>query len=189
MKHNIEGYESMTPEEKLAALEAYEPDMSDWVRKSERDKAASEAAEYKRRLREKMTEDEAKAAQDAEERAAAEAELREALARVKELEAEKTIGTYVASYLAMGYDEKTAKSSAVALVNGDMETVFKNQRTVAEAREKALRAELLKQTPSPAAGSDGSPMTKKDFSKMTLDEKQAFALENPDEYAAMFAAE
>lgn len=187
MKINIEGYESMTTEEKLAALEAYEPDMSDWVRKSERDKAASEAAEYKRKLREKMTEDEAKAAQDAEERATAEAELKEALARVKELEHEKTVGTYVTSYLAMGYDEKMAKSSAEALAKGDTETVFKNQKAFAEAKEKALRAELLKQTPSPAAGNDGGGMTKKDFSKLTLDEKQAFATENPDEYKAMYA--
>ena len=187
MKHNIENYESMSIEEKLAALEAYEPDMSDWVRKSERDKAASEAAEYKRKLREKMTEDEAKAALEAEEKAAAEAELKVALARVKELETEKTIGAYTTSYLAMGYDEKLAKSSAEALAKGDMETVFKNQKAVAETKEKALRAELLKQTPSPAAGNDVGGMNKKDFSKMSLDEKQAFAMENPDEYKAMYA--
>lgn len=187
MKINIEGYESMTTEEKLAALEAYEPDMSDWVRKSERDKAASEAAEYKRKLREKMTEDEAKAAKEAEDRENAEAELKAALARVEELEHEKTVGTYVTSYLAMGYDEKMAKSSAEALAKGDTDTVFKNQKAFAEAKEKALRAELLKQTPSPAAGNDDGGMNKKDFSKMSLDEKQAFANENPDEYKAMYA--
>lgn len=187
MKHNIENYESMTIEEKLAALEAYEPDMSGFVSKTVFDKTASEAASYKKQLREKMTEDEAKAAKDAEDRAAAEARAKELEARVQELENEKTVGTYTASYLAMGYDEKMAKASAEALAKGDMATVFKNQKAVAESQEKALRAELLKQTPSPAPGNDGGGMTKKDFSKMSLDEKQAFYAENPDEYKAMYA--
>lgn len=187
MKFNIENYESMTTEEKLAALEAYEPDMSGFVAKSVADKHASEAADYKRRLREKMTEDEAKAAKEAEDKAAAEARAKELEARVQELETEKTVGGYINAYLAMGYDEKMAKSSASALASGDMDTVFKNQKAFAENQEKTLRAELLKQTPSPAAGSDGGGMNKKDFSKMNLLEKQKFANENPDEYKALYA--
>lgn len=187
MKFNIENYESMTPEEKVAALEAYEPDMSGFVAKSIADKHASEAADYKKKWREAISEDEAKKAQEAEERAAAEARAKELEARVKELETEKTVGTYMNSYLAMGYDEKMAKSSAEALAKGDTETVFKNQKAFAEAKEKALRAELLKQTPSPAAGSDGGGMKKEDFLKMNLLEKQKFANENPDEYKALYA--
>lgn len=186
----IPGFETL-PDETKAALVAMEfadaPDMSQFVAKSVFDRKASEAADLNKQLKARMGEDELKAAQAAEEKAAADAALKEALERVKALETEKTIGTYTSSYLAMGYDEKTAKSSAEALAKGDMETVFKNQKSVAEAKEKALRAELLKQTPSPAAGNDGGGMTKKDFSKLTLDEKQAFAKENPDEYKAMYA--
>lgn len=149
MKFEIENYANMTAEEKVAALEAYEPDMSGWVAKSVADKHASEAAAYKKQLREKMTEDEAAKAKEAEERAALKA-------RVEELENERAVNGYVASYLGMGYDEKLAKSSAEALVKGDMATVFANQKTYADMREKNLRAEILKSTPRPEGGSGDS---------------------------------
>lgn len=147
MKFEIENYENMTTEEKLAALEAYEPDMSGFVSKAVFDKTASQAAAFKKQLREKMSEEEAKAAKDAEERAALEA-------RVKELEHDKAVSGFVTSYLAMGYDEKLAKATADALAKGDMETVFANQKIYSENREKALRAEILKSTPRPAGGGD-----------------------------------
>ena len=147
MKHNIENYENMTMEEKLAALEAYEPDMSGFVPKATFDKTASEAASYKKQLREKMTAEEEKAAREAEERAALEA-------RVKELERERTIHGYANSFLSMGYEEELARETAEALVAGDMDTVFANQRAFAVSREKALRAEILKSTPRPASGTE-----------------------------------
>ena len=147
MKHNIENYENMTVEEKLAALEAYEPDMSGFVTKAQLDKVASEAASYKKQLREKMSAEEEKAAREAEERTALQA-------RVEELERERTISTYTNSFLSMGYDEELAKETAEALVTGDMDIVFANQKTFALNREKALRAEILKSTPRPAAGTE-----------------------------------
>ncbi len=179
MKHNIENYENMTLEEKLAALEAYEPDMSGFVSKSLLEKANSEAASYKKQLRDRMSEEEAKAAKDAEEKAAL-------LARLDELEKERSVNKYVTSYLAMGYDEKLAKASAEALARGDMEAVFKNQRLHAENHEKALRAELLKQTPTPPAGGAPTGMKKEDFAKMSLAEKQKFAVENPETYKEFY---
>ena len=147
MKFEIENYENMTLEEKLAALEAYEPDMSGFVSKAVFDKTASQAAAFKKQLREKMSEEEAKTAKDAEEKAAL-------LARVEELEKERAVNNYVTKYLAMGYEDKLARSTADALAKGDMETVFTNQKIFAENREKALRAELLKSTPRPAGGGD-----------------------------------
>ena len=146
----IEGYSEMTPEEKLAVLEGMElpePDFTGWVKKDALDKATSEAASYKKQLREKMSAEEEKAEREAEERAALQA-------RVEELEKERTIHGYVSNYLAMGYEESLAKATAEALVTGDMETVFENQRTYVEKKEKALRAEILKSTPRPAAGTE-----------------------------------
>lgn len=180
MKFQIENYERMTTEEKLAALEAYEPDMSGFVTKAVFDKKASEVAELSRQLKSRMTDEEAKATKDAEEREAL-------LKRVAELEHEKLVSEYTATYAAMGYDEKLAKSSAEALANGDMSTVFKNQRTHAETREKALKTELLKQTPPPAAGggTDGG-MTKEKFAGLTLAEKAKFADENPEKYKEFY---
>ena len=175
MKFQIENYESMTPEEKVAALEAYEPDMSGFVAKATFDKTASDLAAAKKSLREKMSEDEAKAAKAAEEHAAL-------LARVEQLEQEKAVSTYTNAYLAMGYEEKLAKSSAEALAKGDMDAVFKFQKAHADTREKALRTELLKNTPPPAAGNANTGMTKEQFSKLTLAEKAKFAQDNPDTY-------
>lgn len=179
MKFQIENYESMTPEEKVAALEAYEPDMSGFVAKSVFDKKASEAADLSKQLKSRMSEDEAKKAEEAKERA-------ELLARVEQLEQEKAISVYTAAYVGMGYDEKLAKSSAEAMAKGDTETVFKNQRLHNEAREKALRTELLKQTPPPAAGNPNTGKTKEEFNHMTLAEKAAFARENPDAYKEFY---
>jgi hypothetical protein len=154
--------------------------MSGMVSKTLLDKANSEAASYKKQLREKMSEEEAKAAKEAEERAAL-------LARVEELEKEKAVTNYVNSYLALGYEAKLAKSTAEALVKGDMETVFANQKSHAENREKALRVELLKQTPPPAGGGTDPVMKKADFMKMSLADQQKFAIENPEQYKAFYA--
>ena len=179
MKFQIENYESMTPEEKVAALEAYEPDMSGFVSKATFDKTASDLAAAKKSLRDKMTEDEAKAAKAAEDQAAIMAEL-------EALRAEKLVANYTNAYLTMGYDEKLAKAAAEALAKGDMDTVFKHQKTNADAREKALRTELLKGTPSPAAGGADNGMTKEKFSKMTLAEKAEFAEKNPETYKEFY---
>jgi hypothetical protein len=179
MKFQIENYESMTPEEKVAALEAYEPDMSGFVSKATFDKTASDLAAAKKSLREKMSEDEAKAAKAAEDQAALMAEL-------ESLRTEKVVAGYTNSYLTMGYDEKLAKSTAEALAKGDMDTVFKNQKAHADAREKALRTELLKGTPTPAAGKTDNGMTKEQFSKLTLAEKAEFAEKNPDIYNELY---
>lgn len=179
MKFQIENYESMTPEEKVAALEAYEPDMSGFVAKAVADKHASEAADYKKKWREAVSAEEAKAAEEAASRAALEA-------RVKELEHERAVSSYVAAYTAMGYDEKLAKATAEAMAKGDTETVFKNQKIHLENREKALKAELLKQTPPPAAGNTDTGMKKEDFAKLSLLEKQKFAQENPEQYKEFY---
>lgn len=179
MKIKIENYENMTPEEKLAALEAYDPENDGFVSKSVFDKKASEASDLSKQLKARMTEEEAKAAKDAEERTAL-------LARVEELEKERAVNTYMTAYIGMGYDEKLAKSTAEAVAKGDMDTMFTNQKAFNEAREKALRAELLKDTPTPPAGGADTGMKKEDFMKMSLREKQKFAADNPEAYANFY---
>ena len=179
MKIKIENYENMTTEERLAALEDYDPEGDGYVSKATFDKKASEASELSKQLKARMTDDEAKAAKEAEERAAL-------LARVEELEREKSVNTYTTSYLAMGYDEKLAKATAEAIAKGDMVAVLENQKVFNETREKALKAELLKGTPTPPAGDGGGTMKKEDFAKMTLTEKQKFATENPEAYANFY---
>lgn len=179
MKINIENYENMTTEEKLAALEAYEPDMSGKIDKTLYDKTASELAATKKALKERMTEDEAKAAKEAEEKAAL-------LERAEKAERALAVNGYAKSYLAMGYDEKLANSTAEALARGDMDTVFANQKAHADAREKALRAELLKQTPPPPAGGAETGMTKEKLKAMSPQERYEFSVNNPEEYKNIY---
>lgn len=159
MKIEIENYDSMSPEEKVAALEANYASVAQ--HKAAADKAASEAASYKKQLREKQTDEEAKAAQDAADRAAL-------VERAEKAERELAVSGFEKSYLAMGYDEKLAKSSAEAMAKGDTATVFANQKIHAENREKALKAEWLKGTPRPTGGND----PKIDYNKK-IEEAQA----------------
>ena len=66
----IEGYENMTPEQKIAALEGFDtpdPDYSGYVKKDVFDKTASELAGVKKQLKEKMTDDEAAKQKEQEE--------------------------------------------------------------------------------------------------------------------------
>ena len=140
----IEGYEEMTAEEKLAALEAYEvpePDFTGFVKKELLDKASSEAANFKRQLRERMTEEEAAKAKAAEDMASMQEEL-------AQLRREKIVQEYTAQFLGLGYDKDLAHETAEALEKGDMHTVFLNQTLFSQNREKALKAE-------PPAGNGG----------------------------------
>lgn len=172
------------PEEAKTAIMAMEfadaPDMSQFVAKATFDKKASEAAELGKKLRERMTEEEAKAAKAAEEHEAL-------LKRLEQLEHEKAVSTYTTAYVAMGYDSKLAAATAEAMAKGDTDTVLKNQKIHLENREKALRTELLKQTPPPAGGSSDTTMKKADFMKMSLADQQKFASENPEQYKAFYA--
>ena len=178
----IEGYAEMTEAEKLAALEAYvipDPDFTGWVKKDVADKYASEAAGYKKQLRERMSEDEAAKAKAAEDMASVMAEL-------EELKAEKTISEYTAQFMGIGYGEELAKSTAAAIQKGDMSVMFKNHAKFVADREKALKAELLKGTPTPPPGDGNKGLDKDAFNKLTLLEKQKFAAENPEKYKEFY---
>ena len=88
--------------------------------------------------------------------------------------------------MSLGYDEKLATETAKAMVAGDTEKVFANHAKFIADKEKNLRAELLKDTPVPPAGEGNKGMTKADFSKLSLPEKQAFAREQPEQYKQFY---
>ena len=180
---SIEGYEDMTVEEKLAALEAMdipEPEDNSARLKDLLDKANSEAANYKKQLREKMSQDEQKAAQQKEEMDAMKAEL-------ETLRKEKAITDLTKRWMGIGYSEELATATAKASAEGDMDAVFKNHAKFLAEREKNLKSELLKGTPTPPAGDGDKKITKEDFSKMSLAEKQKFATENPEAYREIYS--
>lgn len=179
----IAGYENMTAEEKLKALEAYEiddPDYSGYVKKELYDRTASELATKKKELNEKLTEDEKQKQKEQEERDALQK-------RYEELLHESEVSKYKAKFLGMGYDEKLAGDTAEAMADGDTEKVFANQKKHLENVEKKVRAEVLKDTPKPEGDGDSKGMTLEKFRNLSPMERYEFSTNHPDEYKALYA--
>ena len=125
------------------------------ISKVQFDKVASELAKVKKELRARMSAEEQKEA----DRMANDEAMR---LELEALRKEKTLNSYKASYLAQGYDERTAEDAATALADGDMDTVFALMKKQAISTEKALRAKILKEIPVPPAGENpGADMEKK----------------------------
>ena len=172
----ISGYESMTAEEKLKALEEYnlpDPDYTGYVRKEVFDKTASEAAEWKRKHNALLSEEE-------QAKIAREEELNNLRNSVAQMTREKQIAQYKAEYIAMGYSDQLATKSAEAAADGDTATVFANQKAFIEAHDQALRAGLLQSTPTPPGGTGGSTVWTKDKIMAIKDarERQTLIQEN-----------
>ena len=178
----IEGYESMSVEDKLKALEGLnipDPDYSGYVKKESFDKTASELAAMKKQLREKMTDDEAAKQKEKEER-------EELQSKYDQLLRKSTISENKAELIALGYDEKLAKETAEAMADGDLMKVFVNQKKHLDAFEKKVRAEAFKSTPKPLPDGDPNTMTLDKLRKMSNAERYAFSVEHPEEYKALY---
>ena len=176
----IEGYEEMTPEDKVKALESFnlpDPDYSGYIKKDTFDKTASELAQVKKDLKARMTEEEVKA------QAAAE-ELEKYKTEAEALRREKNIANNKAQFVSAGYDEALAQETAEALEKGDFATVFKNQKTVIENVKKIAKGEAMASTPAPAGKADegGKTITKEQFNKMSFAERQALYESNRELY-------
>ena len=139
--------EGMTEEEISKALETVKlTDDAEMNRlKTALSKSNSEAADYKKKLREKQTDDEAKAAAD-----------KEAFDKMVEenntLKRSIAIAEKKAKLIGMGYEEKMADETAVAMIDGDMDKVLTNQSVYLEAQKKAIQADHMRKTPRPATG-------------------------------------
>lgn len=152
----IEGFAEMSAEEKLAALEAYEfeapaPKDNDEVTKLKTalSKANSEAAEYKRALREKQSEQERTEAERKEHEAAIEEEL-------KTLRRDKTVSGYLAQCLSLGYDKALALRAAEAMADNDAAAIISCQQEFLEAKTKELEAAALNKQPTLTPGAPPS---------------------------------
>lgn len=178
----IEGYENMTPEQKIAALEGFDmpdPDYSGYVKKDVFDKTASELAATKKELKDKLS-DEEKAKLEAEQKS------QELQANYEKLLRESNISKATAKFLALGYDDKLAAETAEAYVDGDTEKVFANQQKAQAAFEKKIRADALKNTPKPTPDGDSKTMTLKQLRAMTLQERYQYSVEHPSEYKELY---
>lgn len=175
--------EGMTLEEIETALENIElpADGSAEIErlKNALSKSNSEANDYKKQLRDKMSEDERKAKEDAEKQEELQKNYDALLRKV-------TISENKAKFLALGYDDKLADETAEAMANGDLEKVFTNQKKHLDAVEKKVRADVLKDTPKPDGGNSSDTITKENFSKMSIAEQYKFSVEHPEEYKKLY---
>ena len=175
--------EDMTVEDIVNALKDIDmpTDLSGEVErlKGALSKSNSEAADYKRQLKERMTDDEKKAKEDAESREKLQSDYDALLRKV-------SISENKARLLGLGYDDKLASETAEAIVSGDVEKVFENQRKHIEAVKKDLRSELLKDTPKPDGGKSTDTMTKEKLRSMTPQERYKYSVENPDKYKEIY---
>lgn len=184
--------EGMTEEEISEALKAKqeETDAQNQALLSKKDaeianlkttiqKSNSEAAKYKKELNSFKSEDERKKEEQ-------ESELNSLRETVASLEKEKKVSGFVASYLKLGYPEELAVDTANAMVDGDTEKVFANQKAFNEQLENSVKANLTKNVPAPTGGQGGKTYTREDIRKMSHKEVLALYESNPEAYRAAY---
>lgn len=142
-------------------------------------KSNSEASEYKKQLREKMSADEIKAKEDAEAREKLQSDYDALLKKV-------SISENKAKLLGLGYEDKLADETAEAMVNGELDKVFANQKKHLDNLEKKIRSEILKETPKPDGGNSSDTMTKEKLRGMSSQERYKFSVEHPEEYKQLY---
>lgn len=177
----IEGFENMTADEKVAALLGLEIETDETTPaeitklKSALSKANSEAADFKRKLHEKLS-DEEKAKAEAE---AAQKELNDKYAALLK---ESTISKNTARYTALGMSVELASAAAEAAFDGDNEKVFECLGRFKSDMEKAIRADILDRTPRPNSKGSGKSTTKEQFDKMSYAEREKLFNEDRELY-------
>lgn len=185
LSDKIEGYESMSAEEKLKALESLEIEDKDTKLKEALNKATAEASEFKKKLKAKEEELNAKLTDDEKkekERQEKEAE-REAL--LENLLKEKAIAEHKANFLKVGYDEDTATKSATALVDGDFNSVFDNLGKFISERDKQAKIKAMDSAKRPEGGGTTPEVTKEQFNKMSFTERTKLYETNKELYDSL----
>ncbi len=176
----IEGFDSMTAEQKLEALMGLDipekVDTSKMVSKELFDRKASELAEANKKLKSKMTEDEQKAAEIAEAAEAAAREKEALLARVAELEKNNTLREYTIGFSNLGFDEKLAAETASIFEEKDSVKFFANMKKFLADYEKTIEKRLMDKTPNPGGGSGKTDTDKSvEYAKSLVSGKNAGA--------------
>ena len=175
--------EGMTVEEINEALASIElpTDQSAEIErlKTALTKSNSENAEWKKKHREALSEEERKAQETAD-------LIKQLQEENATLTRESNVSKHKAKFLGMGYEEALATDAAVAMTDGDMEKLFSYQQKHQEALEKKIRADALKSTPKPVPNKADGAMTLENLRKMSTQERLEFAQNNPDEYKTLY---
>ena len=145
--------------------------------KRAQEKAASDAADWKKKYNATLT-DAQKAAQ---EKAEKEAERQE---QFDKLLKENTVNKLSKNFLKLGYPEDKAEEAANAQYDGDTETLFRIQSEVQENLIKQKEAEWLKSRPvvTTGAGDEKTTVTREQFNKMGYSKRVEFKQKYPETY-------
>ncbi|MBR3389634.1 MAG: hypothetical protein IKG83_03870 [Prevotella sp.] len=181
----IEGYADMSAEDKVKALEDFEFSEN-----------TDELTKYKNLVSQRNTEvgnlnkriKELEAAQNGK-MSEADKTISELQATVEELTKTNTFNSLKATYIGMGYSEELAAERAQAEVDGERAKAAEAERKFIEAHDKAIKAELLKDTPRPGKGGTGTPdtgMTLEKLRKMAPLDRKAWADAHQDEYKRLY---
>lgn len=148
---SIEGFEGMTPEEKVEALLKLdipeEVDLSGYVKKSVFDAKAAEASDLSKKLKGKLTEDEQRKAAEEEAKQQEAQKFADLESKYQELLKQSTLKEHTISLNGLGFDDKLAADTAVAIVDGDAAKLFKNMKTFLEGFRKSVEKELMDKNP------------------------------------------
>jgi hypothetical protein len=178
--------DGMTIEE-IIALDVEEPKVSkveddaEFIKlKESLTSSNKEAAELKRQLQSKMTEQEKAETMAAEKQAAIETELAE-LRRVN------TISDNTAKFTGLGYKLEDAKAIAIATLDGDTDKIMELMKKHEESVKTTLKKELMDESgkvTKPAGGAGGSS-DENPFKTDNLDAQGKMYRENPEQAKAM----
>ena len=158
------------PEDQTAEVERLKAALS---------KSNSENAEWKKKHREALSEEERKAQETAD-------LIKQLQEENATLTRESNVSKHKAKFLGMGYEESLASDAAAAMVDGDMEKLFSYQQKHQEALEKKIRADALKGTPKPVPDKRDGAVTIEDLRKMSTQERLEFSQKNPEEYKLLY---
>lgn len=144
-----------------------------------KDDATSQAAEFKRELREKQTEAER-----------AEAERLEELNRLKTenetFRQNALLSEYKAQALSMGYSDELANKRAEAMAKGDFTAMAEVDKAFIVAHDREMEANAIKNTPKPPVGGTNpdksGTVTPEQFKQMGYGERAKLYEADPDLY-------
>ncbi len=139
-KADLDGDDDVSLAEQVAQLKVQNAKL-----KKANDKATSEAASYKKQLREKQTAEEIALQEKAEKEAEREEQFQKLLR-------ENTITKFEKNFLALGYPANLAAKAAAAQCDNDTDELFSIQQTFIEEKEKTMKADWMKSMPNPPAG-------------------------------------
>jgi len=141
------------------------------------DKATSEAADFKKKWRATLSEQEQASVEKAEREVEREEQFQALLRENNINKAEKT-------YMALGYTQEESQKIAIAEVDNDFESRVRIMAEVDARKKKEYESEWIKNRPQVNVGVGGekAPLTKEEFEKLGYKDIVDFKAKYPETY-------